>query len=250
MFFDDIGETTPRMQGVLLRFLETGEVQRIGDFYRRGTVNARVLAATSRDLESLVASGRFRQDLYYRLNVIHIHVPPLRDRLGDIPLLVDHFATRLEPSPDRLPWLAPESLRALQAYSWPGNVRELESLLKRLAVREREGSDVTELLPQPPAVGATAAAAGMRERRRTVADDLFEQLVEHRGSFWTLVYPQLIRRDITRSDLRAVIQKGLEATRGSYKGTARLFHVGDGKYKKFLSFLRFHGCHLPYRDFR
>jgi DNA-binding NtrC family response regulator len=250
VFFDDIGETTPRMQGVLLRFLETGEVQRIGDLYRRRAVNVRVLAATSRNLESLVAAGRFRQDLYYRLNVIRIEVPPLRDRLEDIPALVDHFASRLEHSAGRLPWLTPASIAALQAYSWPGNVRELESLLKRLAAGARDSADVTALLPRPPAAGAMPAAVGTRERRRTVADDLFEQLIEKRGSFWTLVYPRLIQRDITRKDVRAVIQKGLEATCGSYKGAARLFHVGDGEYKKFLSFLRFHGCRLPYRDFR
>jgi transcriptional regulator with PAS, ATPase and Fis domain len=227
VFLDDIGETSPRMQGMLLRFLETGEVQRIGDLYPRSALNVRVLAATSRYLEALVAAGRFRQDLYYRLNVIHIHVPPLRERLEDIPALVDHFAARFELSAGRVPWLLPASIEALQAYSWPGNVRELESLLKRIAVAARDGADVHGLLPKPQVAGDRPA--GRRERRRTVADDLFEQLIEERGSFWTLVSPRLIQRDITRRDVRGVIQKGLEATCGSYKATARLFHVADAE---------------------
>ena len=250
VFFDDIGETTPRMQGVLLRFLETGEVQRVGEPFRRTAVNVRVLAATSRPLESLVAAGRFREDLYYRLNVIHIHVPPLRERANDIPLLVDHFASRVRHTVGRLPCLSPMSLEALQAYSWPGNVRELESLLKRLAVGSRDAVDVTELLPRPRPVETPTVATVARERRRTVADNLFEQLIAERGSFWTLVSSPLIHRDITRKDVRALIQKGLEATCGSYKLTARLFHLPDAEYKKFVGFLRFHGCRLPYRDFR
>src|SRR4029077_14653623 len=94
VFLDEIGEMTLRMQGLLLRFLETGELQKVGADGSGRVVNVRVLAATNRNLRDMIAQGTFREDLFYRLNVIHIVVPPLRDRREDIPLLVDHFLAR------------------------------------------------------------------------------------------------------------------------------------------------------------
>jgi len=133
IFLDEIGETTAAVQVRLLRVLEQGEVRPVGAS-RVLTVNVRVVAATNRDLERAVREGSFRQDLYYRLNVIRIAVPPLRDRREDIPLLAAHVlrevATRGGP-PRRL---SPEALSALMSYAWPGNVRELENVLERLAL--------------------------------------------------------------------------------------------------------------------
>jgi transcriptional regulator with PAS, ATPase and Fis domain len=126
-FLDEIGEMTLRMQGLLLRFLETGELQKVGADNGGAHVNVRVIAATNRNLREMITQGTFREDLFYRLNVIHIVVPPLRERREDIPALVNHFRAQyaaLNRSP--ITSVTPEAMKALTEYSWPGNVRELE----------------------------------------------------------------------------------------------------------------------------
>ena len=131
LFLDEIGEIPPSVQVRLLRVLEVGEVTRVG-----GTqpvrVDVRVVAATNRDLASEVRAGRFRADLYYRLDVVGVQLPPLRARLEDVPLLVEHFAQRHAARHGRpTPSFGPDALRSLIAHDWPGNVRELEHLVER-----------------------------------------------------------------------------------------------------------------------
>lgn len=131
LFLDEVGELPLSLQTKLLRFLQEGELRRLGDTETR-KVNIRLVAATARDLEQEVAEGRFRDDLFYRLNVIRIHIPPLRDRREDIPLLARHFLDRFSrkfQKPGML--LPPESIDALREYDWRGNVRELENLIER-----------------------------------------------------------------------------------------------------------------------
>jgi DNA-binding NtrC family response regulator len=131
IFFDEIGELPLASQAKLLRFLECGEVQRLGtsDVFR---LDARVVAATNVDLEERVQQHLFREDLYYRLSVFPVELPPLRERLGDIPLLARHFIEQLAgQAADRL---SPETLAKLTAYSWPGNVRELRNVMERAFV--------------------------------------------------------------------------------------------------------------------
>jgi DNA-binding NtrC family response regulator len=132
LFLDEIGDISPKMQVSLLRVLQEKEIERVGGSTPI-SVNARVLAATHRDLPERVAAGAFREDLYYRLNVIPIVVPPLRERPEDIEPLVEHFlAKHARPGP--VPSLHPEVLPRLRAYGWPGNVRELENLVHRAVV--------------------------------------------------------------------------------------------------------------------
>src|SRR3982751_6100424 len=130
IFLDEIGEMTLRMQGLLLRFLETGEIQKVGAERGGKALNVRVIAATNRNLREIIAQGLFREDLFYRLNVIHLVVPPLRERREDIPLLLDHFLRNFTTNGNghRTPVraIAPEAVTALREYSWPGNVRQLE----------------------------------------------------------------------------------------------------------------------------
>lgn len=135
-FLDEVGEMSPRMQGVLLRFLETGELQRVGSSRVDMRVDVRVVAATSRVLSDRVASGHFRLDLYYRLKVLHLHMPPLRERLEDVPELIAYFIARYS-AEYRLapPVIKPPALAVLMAHHWPGNVRELKNLAERLVVR-------------------------------------------------------------------------------------------------------------------
>ncbi len=134
LFLDEIGEVPLDMQVKLLRALQTGEVQRIGETHTR-RVDVRVIAATNRDLETEVAEGRFREDLFYRLNVIPVHVPPLRARGDDVLLLAQHFIERerTERGRTRIEGFAAETLAALRAHRWPGNVRELENAIERAA---------------------------------------------------------------------------------------------------------------------
>jgi len=144
IFLDEIGETPHAIQVKLLRMLQEREIYPVGSS-SPVKVNVRVIAATNRDLEDEVAKGRFRTDLYYRLNVIPLNLPPLRERLDDIPLLVDHFLRRCCPGEYQGPLaslLDDGALRALQAYEWPGNVRELENVIERASII-REGSRIT-----------------------------------------------------------------------------------------------------------
>ena len=139
LFLDEIGELPPSVQPVLLRVLQTGEIQRVGsDRMRR--VDVRVIAATNRDLEQEVADGRFRADLFHRLSVYPIHIPPLRERMDDVAVLTGHFldATRVRLGVGRLR-LTAAAREALAGYDWPGNVRELEHTLLRAAVRGAGG---------------------------------------------------------------------------------------------------------------
>ena len=139
IFMDEVGEMTARMQVVLLRFLETGEIQRVGSDRPHTRVNARVIAATNRNLSNRIGTGDFREDLYYRLNVVHIWIPPLRERRDDIPALLHHFlgvyARQYAVEPPRP---SPEAEASLVEYDWPGNVRELRNFVERLTVRKAD----------------------------------------------------------------------------------------------------------------
>ena len=154
LFLDEVGEMSPAVQVRLLRALEAGEVRPVGGS-RALKVDVRAIAATHRDLERAVAEGTFRQDLYYRLNVFRIALPPLRERREDIPLIAAHVLRKVGEHTARPPRLTPSALQALVAYAWPGNVRELENTLERVAVTAPGGViDASDLPPafkeQPP----------------------------------------------------------------------------------------------------
>jgi transcriptional regulator with PAS, ATPase and Fis domain len=278
VFLDEIGEMTPRMQGLLLRFLETGEVQKVGSDRIDRNVNVRVIAATNRSLPEMVTSGQFREDLFYRINVIHLVVPPLRSRREDIPMLVEHFlarftavgrangngagtpegfATRMPPGNGNRPvgeprtiTVPPDVMEVLTEYAWPGNVRELENVVERLVVTGK--SDTIRLADLPLELRAQPGAPprAIRERRRTIADELYRRVAREGESFWTAVYPLYMQREITKNNVRDVVRRGLEEARGNYKIVARLFNLGNEDYKRFLNFLRKHECHLPFRQYR
>src|SRR5919106_1382573 len=148
MFLDEIGEMTLRMQGLLLRFLETGELQKVGADRVVGRVNVRVIAATNRNLRDMIAQGTFREDLFYRLNVIHLQVPPLRERREDIPDLIRHFLEVFTRSGTyTVSEIADDALATLTQYAWPGNVRELANVIERLVVTGRSAVAAREDLP-------------------------------------------------------------------------------------------------------
>jgi transcriptional regulator with PAS, ATPase and Fis domain len=251
IFLDEVGEMTLRMQGLLLRFLETGELQKVGADGSGRIVNVRVIAATNRDLREMIKQGTFREDLFYRLNVIHIVVPPLRDRREDIPVLATQFLTQFSAtSRSGIQGVSPEAMKALTEYSWPGNVRELENVIERLVVTVTGPMIEVDHLSSEIRSYDAVLLRPKRERRRTVADDLYKRMLEQHESFWTAVYPLFMDREITRANVREVVRRGLEEARGNYKIVARLFNMEARDYKRFLNFLRKHDCQIPFKEYR
>ncbi len=159
LFLDEIGEMPPEMQAKLLQVLQDGEYFRVGGT-KAIRVNTRVVVATNRDLEAEIARGGFRGDLYYRLNVVSVRVPPLRERMEDVPILVDHFLTRYAKRYDSgLDVLPDDVLELFMHYAWPGNVRELENLVRRMVVLGDVRCIVGELTgPPPPSPGTSGPA--------------------------------------------------------------------------------------------
>jgi DNA-binding NtrC family response regulator len=257
IFMDEIGEMSLRMQALLLRFLETGEIQRVGSERILQAVDVRVIAATHRRLVDHIADKTFREDLYYRLNVVHIEVPPLRERREDVGALVHHFLGMFSNS-HRVPRpeLDPEVLASLVDYSWPGNVRELRNVVERLVLRTRGERTTVEMLPQEIRREASGrhstAATPAAERTVTIKRPqiLFDRMFKERASFWSEVYEPFMARDLTRQDVREVVRLGLEHTRGNYKMLVGCFNMPPEDYKKFLNFLRKYQCHVPFQGFR
>jgi DNA-binding NtrC family response regulator len=149
IFLDEIGTMSPALQAKLLRVLQEREFEPLGS-ERTQRVDVRVIAATNRDLRQMVADGRFQEDLYYRLNVIPVHIPPLRERRDDVPVLIDHFiAKHAQRAGKRIEGVQPGVIEALQASDWPGNVRELENTIERAVVLSPTsliGPDVVRVL--------------------------------------------------------------------------------------------------------
>src|ERR671920_616009 len=148
IFLDEIGEVSPAMQVKLLRAVQEHEVLPVGAS-APVSFDARIICATNRDLEKEVAAGRFREDLFYRLNVIEIHLPPLRERREDIPLLVRHFITRTaHEQGEAEKAIEPEAMSALINYAWPGNVRELQNAVERAFTLSDEAVEIEHLPPR------------------------------------------------------------------------------------------------------
>ena len=264
VFLDEVGEMTMRMQVVLLRFLESGEIQRVGADRSHTRVNVRLITATNRDLDKEIASGAFREDLYFRLNVIRFAIPPLRERTEDIPILVQYYADSFSLSHKMPPIeLASDAIAALIAYRWPGNIRELKNVVERIVLRASGREVRAEDLPPEvlrtstsAAPKAQALAAGNGEAAEPPlgstgrADELAGAMIKQGESFWSAVYPIFMSRDLTRTDLRRIVQLGLETTNGNYRLLVQLFNMAPQDYKRFLSFLRKHDCHLPFQRFR
>src|SRR3954468_6058509 len=165
LFLDEVGELTSSVQVKLLRFLQEGEIERLG-----GTgsvkVDCRVVAATNQDLSARVRESKFREDLFYRLNVIQVVLPPLRDRPEDIPLLADHFVARYAAKNGKsIRGLTRAALAAAEAYPWPGNVRELEHAIERAVVLSRGAEIDVQDLPEGVRSGGGARAAGLGAAR-------------------------------------------------------------------------------------
>jgi transcriptional regulator with GAF, ATPase, and Fis domain len=246
VFLDEVGEMSLRMQADLLRFLENGEIQRVGSTGERARVDVRIIAATNRDLTEQVASGEFRKDLMYRIQVVHLRVPPLREHREDIRALAERAIARTG-RPIRL---TPEAMRAFERYSWPGNVRELQNVVEQVAWTSASEDVAVADLPAQIQAAPRAGLLAKPERRRQLADDLYSALVSGHYTFWDDIHPLFLRRDITRHDLRLLMRRGLATTRGNYRSLLKLFAMADADYKRFMNFLAAHDCVVDFRPFR
>jgi two-component system response regulator HydG len=203
LFLDEVGDMPLPLQAKLLRVLETQEVTRVGG-NEPIKVNVRLLAATHRDLEAAVAEGKFRQDLYFRLKVVSIRLPALRERREDIPLLTAHFIKELNARHGKHVTTVSEPVRKLMAaYDWPGNVRELRNLIESMVVQDSDGvlglDDLQESDSLKPATGSAAAAAG--------ADDLVGKPLNEVERFY--------------------IEKALQMTNGNREEASRMLGIGE-----------------------
>jgi DNA-binding NtrC family response regulator len=255
IFMDEVGEMSLRMQALMLRFLETGEIQRVGSDRKLPPLDVRVITATHRKLVEHIADKTFREDLYYRLNVIHIAVPALRDRRDDVPLLIEHFMRSFADSHrTHEPEIGREAMACLQAYAWPGNVRELKNVAERLVLRCRDGRLDVDQLPseirQTRQSLTVSVTARLEQPTSNLPDTLFDRLINGRESFWSAVYEPFMARDLTRNDVREVIRLGLKHTLGNYKLLVTSFNMAPEDYKRFLNFLRKYECHVPFQLFR
>jgi two-component system, NtrC family, response regulator AtoC len=179
LFLDEIGELDPGVQAKLLQLLQDGSFSRIGGQEEK-RVKVRFIFATNRDLPEEIAAGNFREDLYYRMNVVSVHMPPLRERLEDIPALVDYFHQKYNEKHNcRTAPLSPAAIQRLQRYHWPGNIRQLENLIKRYVVLGTE-------------------------------EAVFSELVEHDSDVFKFIIPpsgQVSLKEITRQAVRQVERK-------------------------------------------
>jgi two-component system response regulator HydG len=220
LFLDEIAEIPPHVQVKLLRVLQEGEVERLGGSGRPVPVDIRLVAATNKDLRREVREGRFREDLYYRLNVISVPVPPLRDRRDDIPLLVEHFIqVYRQKNGKAIVGVTRSALELLHGYSWPGNVRELENAIERAVVLSRSPTIGEEDLPREVrAQTAVEAAPGTRVLSFPIGTPLDE--VERQAIHETLRH--------TKGDKRLAAQLLGIATRTIYRKLEPASHdAGD-----------------------
>jgi transcriptional regulator with PAS, ATPase and Fis domain len=270
LFLDELGEMSLRMQAVLLRFAETGEIQPIGSDAVIGRTDVRLITATNRDLRKQIEGGQFREDLFYRLNVIQIAVPPLRQRGDDILLLLRYYLQRASEA-HRLPQpeLTPEAEQLLLRYQWPGNIRELKNMTERLVVRASEQPIRPDDLPREargeaeptvPVAAAPGAAVDDSLRSQTptgrhvvkgseAAERLWNRLINGED-FWTVVHQPFKAHELTRDDLAALIDRGLQHTRGSYRALLATFGLPTSDYKRFHAFLYQQNCNLPVGPYR
>ncbi len=233
IFLDEINSTSMHLQVKLLRVLQEREFERVGDT-RTLQADTRVLAASNRDLLELADEGHFREDLYYRLNVVPICLPPLRERTEDIPQLVTHFLNLYNEQNDRyVAHIQPAAMEALQKYRWPGNVRELQNYVER-AVVMAQGDELTcELLPSVVTTGRQARAPGVRAMD---FDSLTEELVFMGLNGMSNADTDLHGRIVDRVEREVIAQVMADCDNVQIKAAARLGINRNTLHKKLKEF--------------
>ena len=232
VFLDEVGDLPPTAQTMLLRALAEKEVKPLGST-KTYSVDVRVIAATNRPLRDMIASGHFRQDLYFRLRYFPLDIPALRDRDEDWKLLISYFVDKLNQEYNLKKAFSPTSIKFLERYPWPGNVRELRSIVTI-------GFSMAESKYIEPDHFVSELRQANLAGPNTGKSALFENMVENGRSFWDIVHEPFLERDLNRAQVREIISQGLLAARGSYRRMSFLFNIRPDHYQKFMDFLRHH----------
>jgi len=233
IFLDEINSTTLHLQVKLLRALQEREFERVGDT-RTIRVDVRIIAASNRDLLELAMAGTFREDLFYRLNVVPIYLPPLRERTEDIPALVTHFLNFYNEKNDRyVAHIEPRALEAMQRYAWPGNVRELQNYVERSVVMANGDELTYDLLPEAVRTGRQPKALGTRTM---TFDELTEELVVQGLNGATDNDCDLHGRIVNRVEREVISQVMHKCDRVQIKAAARLGINRNTLHKKLKEY--------------
>jgi len=227
IFLDEIGELSLNTQKMLLRVIEQKEIMPVGSAKTK-QVDIRVISATHRDLPHLAETGRFREDLLYRLNCLHLHIPALRERGDDCVLLLEYYLNQLNAANGVAKQFSNETLDFLKSYSYPGNIRELKNIVE---YGFRISHDDTIQLVD---------IKGKAQNRRQ--DDLllagyYSRMIDKGENFWEVIHAPFLNHELNRCQVKAIIQRGLQEA-GSYKGLLKLFSIPEKDFKKLLNFLQ------------
>jgi DNA-binding NtrC family response regulator len=228
LLIDEITEVSIAVQAKLLRFIDTGKYTRLGECFER-EVDVRIIAATNKDLQKAIENKEFREDLYYRLNVFEIEIPPLRERKQDLEALIREKISFLNGKK-----IGNGFWQVIYHYDWPGNVRELISVLKRAGFLDKDtitGKDIKDIIHGSSRNRNNKAKADTDENSRIWND------LKNGKSFWEAVKKPFLSRDLKRSEVKALIARGLVETGGKYKKLLNIFNLKENDYHRFMRFL-------------
>lgn len=225
LFLDEISEIPVSFQTKLLRFIETGKYLKVGDTSEK-IADIRIVSASNRDLKKSVSAGEFREDLYYRLAVLEIEIPPLRERPGDIVLLTEEYSQLLKgKKPGK------DFMDTLKKNKWKGNIRELKTVLTRAGISAPDpisGKDLRDIIHSFSPV--TADAGG------SVVESIIREM-ENGSDFWTTVKEPFLNRDLNREQVKEIVSSSLLHSNGKYKDLLKKFNLPEDDYKRFMKFL-------------
>jgi len=228
-FLDDVSDLSLQSQSKLLHFLDGGKFSRLGG-KEEIEVDVRIITASNKDLKKEIKEGRFREDLYFRINVFEIYIPSLRERRVDIPLLIEEILKEANERNKMNRKISPSALERILDYDFPGNIRELKNIVSRAFIME-EGNTIQ----------ANNIDFKFKENKEgDIVKDLYHQMVSLGKNFWEVIHKPFLQRDLNRREVKEIIALGLKKTRGSYKNLLFLFNAGEGKkdYKRFMDILR------------
>lgn len=225
LFLDEISEIPQTFQTKLLRFIETKRYLKVGETLER-TADIRIVSATNRDLKRSVSKGEFREDLYYRLAVLEIEIPPLRDRIEDIIPIIDEFRYLLKGKR-----IGDGFFDVIKKHSWKGNIREIRTTLTRAGISSPDpitGKDIREIISSFSPVHNIDDNSPIQ--------NIIENM-ENGSDFWTIVKEPYLNRDLNREQVRKIITTSLRNANGKYKDLLKKFNIREEDYKKFMKFL-------------
>jgi transcriptional regulator with PAS, ATPase and Fis domain len=235
LFFDEIGDLPFHLQSKLLRVIENKELRRIGETRTR-RVDVRYIFATNKDLKEEIKAKKFRKDLFFRISILDLYIPPLRERKEDIPLLIEYFLERENKERKNNKIISKEAFIKLIEYDFPGNVRELENMIKKAY----DFAEEREIREEHIKFDTKLEEIILKKKEIGLPEKLFREMAERGKNYWEIVHKPFLDRELNRREVKEIIALGLKHTNGSYKKLIKLFNIGEGEkeYKKFLNILR------------